>query len=197
MNKYTVETRILKSFDDHATAFSYVRSNLVDELVHAGRTLANCLDSGNSIFWCGNGGSAADCQHLAAELVGRFKKDRKPLKSIALTTDSSVLTCIANDFDYKEVFSRQLEALGSNGDVLVAITTSGNSQNILNAIAVANSIGMKVILLTGKDGGEATKMQCQSILIPIQETAPIQEMHILIGHILCDLIEHQLGFSDV
>lgn len=154
--------------------------------------LTNCLEGNGTIFWCGNGGSASDSQHLAGELVGRFKGDRRPLKSIALTADSAVMTCIVNDYGYEHIFSRQVEGLGDSGDVLVGISTSGNSQNILNALKVANQKGMKTIGLLGKGGGKACNLVSQSIIVPSKSTARVQEMHILIGHILCDLIEKNL-----
>ena len=155
----------------------------------------SCLDKGGTIFWCGNGGSASDSQHLAGELVGRFVDERKPLKSIALTADSAVMTCIVNDYGYEHIFSRQIEALGSKGDVLVGITTSGNSKNVLNAFEVAKNKGVRTIGLLGKGGGLAKDLVDESIIISSNSTARVQEMHILIGHILCDLIEEGLNLK--
>ena len=155
----------------------------------------SCLDKGGTIFWCGNGGSASDSQHLAGELVGRFVGERKPLKSIALTADSAVMTCIVNDYGYEHIFSRQLEALGSKGDVLVGITTSGNSKNVLKAFEVAKNKGVRTIGLLGKAGGVAKDLVDESIIISSNSTARVQEMHILIGHILCDLIEEGLNLK--
>ena len=155
----------------------------------------SCLDKGGTIFWCGNGGSASDSQHLAGELVGRFVDERKPLKSVALTADSAVMTCIVNDYGYEHIFSRQLEALGSKGDVLVGITTSGNSKNVLKAFEVAKNKGVSTIGLLGKGGGLAKGLVDESIIIPSNSTARVQEMHILIGHILCDLIEDGLNLK--
>ena len=152
----------------------------------------HCLESDGTIFWCGNGGSASDSQHLAGELVGRFEDERKPLKSISLTADSAVMTCIINDYGYEHIFSRQIEALGSKGDVLVGITTSGNSKNVLKAFEVAKNKGVSTIGLLGKGGGLAKGLVDESIIIPSNSTARVQEMHILIGHILCDLIEDGL-----
>ena len=157
--------------------------------------LIHCLKNNGTIFWCGNGGSASDSQHLAGELVGRFVGDRRPLKSIALTADSAVMTCIVNDYGYEHIFSRQVEALGSRGDVLVGITTSGNSQNVLNALEVSKKMGIVTIGLLGKGGGEAASLADQSIIVPSHSTARVQEMHILIGHILCDLIEEGLSLK--
>lgn len=161
----------------------------------AAMKIAQTLSNDGALFWCGNGGSAADCQHLAAELVGRFKKDRKALRSIALTTDSSVLTCVANDYSYEDIFSRQLEAISRDGDMLVVISTSGNSENVLRALRVAKELGVKTIALLGKDGGQARALADHVIVIPSDSTARIQEAHILIGHILCDLIEQELGLA--
>ena len=141
------------------------------------------------------GGSAGDSQHLAAELIGRFKLDRKPLKSIALTTDTSAITCISNDYSYDKVFERQIEGLGEKGDVLIGISTSGNSLNIVNALKKSNDLGVKSIGLLGKDGGLAKSVANYSIIVESDSTARIQEMHIMIGQIFCDLIEHGLSLK--
>lgn len=170
-------------------------SNLIPQIEGVASTLVNALKNGQTIFWCGNGGSASDSQHLAGELVGRYNGDRKPLKSIALNADSAVMTCIVNDYGYEHIYSRQVEGLGLEGDVLVGITTSGNSENVLNAFNVANDKGMKTIGLLGKGGGRAASLAQQSITIPSDTTARIQEMHITIGHILCDLIEEGLNLK--
>ena len=153
------------------------------------------LENDGTISWCGNGGSASDSQHLAGELVGRFVDERKPLKSIALTADSAVMTCIVNDYGYEHIFSRQVEGLGTEGDVLVGISTSGNSLNVLNALKVANRKGMITIGLLGKSGGKANSLAKQSIIVASNSTARVQEMHILIGHIICDLIEEGLNLK--
>jgi D-sedoheptulose 7-phosphate isomerase len=154
-----------------------------------------CLSLEVLFFWCGNGGSAADSQHLAAELVGRFKKDREPLSSIALTTDTSVITCVSNDYSYDSIFSRQIEALCRPGDILIGITTSGNSANIRKAFESAKKNDVKTISFLGKDGGSCKNLTDYSILIPSNDTARIQEMHILVGHILCELVEKEMGFD--
>lgn len=154
--------------------------------------LIDSLKKGNTIFWCGNGGSTSDSQHLAGELIGRFNSDRVPLKSIALNADSAVMTCIANDYGYEHIFSRQIEGLGTNGDVLIGISTSGNSENIINAFKSAKKNGVKTVGFLGNKGGKALDYVDHSIIIPSTITARIQEMHILIGHILCDLIEEGL-----
>jgi D-sedoheptulose 7-phosphate isomerase len=151
------------------------------------------LQSGGKIMFCGNGGSAADSQHLAAELTGRFIKDRKPLAALALSTDTSALTCIGNDYSFNEVFARQVQGLGRAGDVLVGISTSGNSRNVIRAVEEAKALGMSVIGLLGRDGGALCELCDVAIVVPSSVTARIQESHILIGHTLCGLIEQQLG----
>lgn len=148
---------------------------------------------GGKILFCGNGGSAADSQHLAAELTGRFINDRRPLAALALSTDTSALTCIANDYSFAEVFARQVQGLGRSGDVLVGISTSGNSRNVIRAVEEARAVGMQVVGLLGRDGGTLLELCDVSIVVPSQVTARIQEAHILIGHTLCGLIEKQLG----
>jgi D-sedoheptulose 7-phosphate isomerase len=151
-----------------------------------------CIESlkkKNKIMFCGNGGSAADAQHIAAELSGRFKKERIALAGIALTTDTSALTAIGNDYGFEYIFSRQIEAIGSKGDILIAISTSGNSKNIINAIQTAKKIGIKIITLIGKDGGKMKDLGDINIIIPSNNTPRIQEMHIMIGHMICALID--------
>jgi len=142
---------------------------------------------------CGNGGSAADSQHLAAEFTGRFILDRKPLAALALSTDSSALTCIGNDYSFEEVFSRQVFGLGQNGDCLIGISTSGNSKNVIRAVQSANELGMHTIGLLGRDGGELASLCEISIIVPSKVTARIQEAHILIGHTICGAVEQTLG----
>jgi len=158
-----------------------------------GLRLAGVLKQGGTVFWCGNGGSASDSQHLAAELVGRYRNDRQALRSVALNTDTSILTCVGNDFGFDKVFSRQVEALGRPSDVLVGISTSGNSPNILRAFEAANGLGMVTVGLLGRDGGQALPIVDEAIVIPSDSTARIQECHILIGHILCEIVEEELG----
>ncbi|NBD19573.1 SIS domain-containing protein [Aquabacterium fontiphilum] len=161
----------------------------------AGLVAARALEAGGKILFCGNGGSAADSQHLASELTGRFIKDRRPLAALALTTDSSALTCIGNDYAFDEVFARQVAGLGRPGDVLVAISTSGNSRNVVRAVDEARRIGMSVVGLLGRDGGVLKPMCDVAIVVPSDVTARIQEAHILIGHTLCGLIEAELGLA--
>lgn len=183
---------LIRNLDEHRELFARLDA-LAPEVQAAGRLLAEALRRGRKIMFCGNGGSAADSQHLAAELTGRFIHDRKPLAAMALSTDSSALTCIGNDYSFAEVFSRQVEGLGQAGDVLVGISTSGRSANVIKAVEAARGRDMQVIGLLGRDGG-ALKALCDvAIVVPSPTTARIQEAHILIGHTLCGLIEEQLG----
>lgn len=149
----------------------------------------DALSNGNKVIFCGNGGSAADSQHLAAELMGRYKVDRDPMAAISLTVDTSALTAIGNDYGYEMVFSRQLKGIGKKGDVLVGISTSGNSRNILDAFTVAKQLGIRTIALTGESGG-AMKSQADLCLnVPSSITNNIQEMHIACGHLICGIVE--------
>jgi D-sedoheptulose 7-phosphate isomerase len=159
------------------------------------RILAESLKGGGKVMACGNGGSAADAQHFAAELVNRFETERPPLAGIALTTDSSNLTSIANDYAWEQVFSKQVRALGRRGDVLLAISTSGNSKNVLEALPVAHELGVRVIALTGNGGGRMASLLGDGdahICVPHKNTARIQEVHLLVLHCLCDAIDYQL-----
>lgn len=155
--------------------------------------IAGALSSGHKVMLCGNGGSAADSQHLAAEFTGRFVKDRKPLAALALSTDSSALTCIANDYSFDDVFYRQVVGLGKAGDCLVAISTSGNSRNVIRAAEAARSADIRVIGLLGRDGGALRAMCDIPIVVPSATTARIQEAHIFIGHTLCGMVEQALS----
>jgi D-sedoheptulose 7-phosphate isomerase len=170
----------------------FLRDN-IDALVDAVEAIVHCFQKGNKLLLFGNGGSAADAQHIAAEFVNRFLVDRPPLPAIALTTDSSILTSIANDYDYEEVFAKQLRALGKAGDVTLAISTSGNSANVLAAIEVCRQLKIKTIGLTGGNGG---KMAGQvDILLAVsagRNSARIQETHILVGHVICDIVDQTL-----
>jgi D-sedoheptulose 7-phosphate isomerase len=170
-------------------------NTFADSIEQIASILINCLKNEGTIYWCGNGGSASDAQHLAGELIGRFVGNRVPLKSIALAVGGAEGSCIANDFGYDQIFSRQVEGLGSKGDVLIGITTSGNSQNVINALNVAKTKKMTTIGLLGKGGGKARDAVNHAIVIPSNTTARVQEMHIMIGHILCDLIEEGLNLK--
>lgn len=154
--------------------------------------LEKSLSEGNKLLICGNGGSAADAQHFAAELVGRYKKERKALPAIALTTDTSVITAISNDYGFEHVFSRQVEALSAGGDVLFLISTSGNSPNLLEAAKKAKTLGIKIIGLLGKGGGKLKSMCDHAIVIPSDNTPRIQEMHVLVIHMICESVENNI-----
>ncbi len=162
------------------------------DLLSSANLIAKKFEKGNKILVCGNGGSASDAQHFTAELIGRFKKDRIALPAIALNTDTSAITAIANDYDYKNIFSRQIEGLGMRGDILLAISTSGNSKNIKDAVKIAKKKNIIVIGLTGSKKSELTKSSDLCISVPATETSHIQELHIIVLHLLCILIEKKL-----
>jgi D-sedoheptulose 7-phosphate isomerase len=195
MSKNNYKDLVDNSFKEHSETLKETHSKLSNNIELSSDLIFSSIKAGGTIFWCGNGGSAADSQHLAAEFVGRYKKDRQPLRSLALTTDTSVLTCISNDYSYKEIFSRQIEALGREGDVLIAISTSGNSNNVKEALIKAKSIGIKTIGLLGRNGGVCKNYTDLTLLVPSDTTARIQEMHILIGHLLCEMTEKKLGLN--
>ena len=176
----------------HTRTFSLLKS-LQPHLIAAAEAATDAVRNGNKLLFCGNGGSAADAQHLAAELVGRLVRDRRALAGLALSTDSSALTCIANDFGFEEVFARQVEGLGRNGDVLIAISTSGNSPSVIRAVEVARPMGIATVGLLGRSGGQLGTMVDFPIVVAGDETARIQEAHIFLGHVMCVLIEHGLG----
>ncbi|WPL18799.1 Phosphoheptose isomerase 1 [Thiorhodovibrio winogradskyi] len=168
-------------------------ADLSDEIKALAELGVATLKAGGRILWMGNGGSAADAQHLAAELVGRFERERPGLASIALTTDTSILTSVANDYGFERIFARQVEAIGRAGDLLIGLSTSGNSSNVVCAMAVAGRLGLARAGLTGSDGG-ALREQCQLCLcVPSRRTARVQEAHQLIGHLLCDAIEAEMA----
>jgi D-sedoheptulose 7-phosphate isomerase len=165
----------------------------IEQIEKAAEIFINCTKNGGKIFWCGNGGSAGDAQHLATELMGGMTDhDRKPIPSLALTTDSSFLTAWSNDTDFDSIFSRQIQGLGEEGDVLVGISTSGNSKNVINALKQAKYKNIKTISLTGKTGGELNGIADVTIKVPSNNTQRIQESHIMIGQILCGLLESSL-----
>ncbi|WP_296916268.1 SIS domain-containing protein [uncultured Megasphaera sp.] len=162
---------------------------LIPQIEKAGQLIKDALHQGKKIIFCGNGGSAADAQHLAAEIVGRFQKERPALPALALTVDTSAITAIANDYGFETVFRRQLEGLGNAGDILVGISTSGNSKNIIQAITYAKSHQITTIGLTGNGGGQMKNLCDLCLDIPSPKTSHTQEMHIMIGHILCEIAE--------
>lgn len=164
-------------------------SDYADNLIEISSKICECIENGGKLLIAGNGGSAADSQHFAAELIGRFMKERKSLPAIALTTDSSILTCMGNDYGFDDIFSRQVEGLGNKNDVFLGISTSGNSKNIIKAVEKAKKQGMKTIGLLGKDGGKLKDMCDYSIIFSYKETARVQEHHLMTYHLLCEFIE--------
>jgi len=181
--------------DEHQQAVQRFFARHAEELARAAELLIAALGRGGTVLLCGNGGSAADAQHIAAELTGRFLRERRGLPAIALTTDTSTLTSIANDYAFDQVFAKQLRALGQPGDVLLAISTSGNSANVVAAAAAAHELDMWVVALSGRDGGRLSSMLRSGdveVRVPSESTARIQEIHLLAIHCLCDLIDTQL-----
>lgn len=188
-------SRIKQHFEDSIQTKILAADCLPDVLLTAGEGLVQCLLSGGKILSCGNGGSAGDAQHFAAEMLNRYESERPSLPAIALSTDTSTITAIANDYSYEEIFSKQIKALGQAGDILLAISTSGNSKNVVQAIQVAQQRQMQVIALTGRDGGVIASILNETnieLRVPSQSTARIQEVHLLIIHCLCDFIDHRL-----
>lgn len=188
----SIDKKITDYFARHTQVVETAALQLAPQLARCAELLATALASGRKILIAGNGGSAADAQHFAAELVGRFLLERRGLPAIALTTDSSILTAVANDYGFEQVFARQVEALASPGDVVIGISTSGNSANILAAIAVARQRGCTTIGLLGRDGGAIAAGVDLSLIVGCNETPHIQEMHVTIIHLLCKLLEAQL-----
>ncbi|PAF42248.1 phosphoheptose isomerase [Helicobacter sp. 11S03491-1] len=184
-----MEKFIQNEFLAHIQTIQKTLKVLEADIYSSALCLSNCLENEGKILICGNGGSAADAQHFAAELTGRYKRERKALAGIAVTTDTSGLTAIGNDYGYDYVFSRQIEALANQKDIIFGISTSGNSKNVLNALEKAKNIGCKTIGLSGRDGGKMNDICDTNLVIPENDTPRIQEAHILIIHILCDIIE--------
>jgi D-sedoheptulose 7-phosphate isomerase len=192
MNNESMLTQVVRSLREGAELRIKVAADCGQAIVGAAGAMVDCLRRGGQLLFFGNGGSAADAQHLAAEFVGRFLRERRALPAVALTTDSSILTAIGNDYGFDRVFSRQIEALGRANDVAIGISTSGNSPNVVEAIKLAADKGLKTIGLAGKDGGLLAKRADISIIVPSANTALIQECHIAVGHLLCELIEAEL-----
>jgi D-sedoheptulose 7-phosphate isomerase len=187
--------RINNNFQQSISTKQKSAEVLADPIATASQKITQCILAGRKVLSCGNGGSAGDAQHFSSEMLNRFEMERPGLPAIALTTDSSTLTSIANDYSYDQVFSKQVTALGQQGDTLLAISTSGNSTNVNNAITAAHDRDMQVIALTGKTGGELASLlttEDVEIRVPAESTARIQEVHLLVIHCLCDLIDHQL-----
>lgn len=189
-----MSTLFHRNIEQHRSVLDTMQA-LEPSVQTAAEAIAERLRRGHKLMLCGNGGSAADCQHIAAEMTGRFIKDRRPLAAIALSTDSSALTCISNDYAFEEVFARQLEGIGRPGDCLLAISTSGQSANVYKAVQTARAGGIYTIGLLGRDGGIVGATCDCAIVVPSEVTARVQEMHILIGHTLCGLVESALGLA--
>ena len=188
----TLASRIQQQFTDSAQTKQQALAAMAGPIEAAVRAMATSLKAGGKVMACGNGGSAADSQHFAAELLNRFEMERPPLAAIALTTDTSTLTSIANDYRYEDVFAKQVRALGRKGDVLLAISTSGNSPNVIEAMHQAHALGITVVALTGKQGGKMTALLAPGdihLCVPAERTARIQEVHLLTIHCLCDGID--------
>jgi D-sedoheptulose 7-phosphate isomerase len=185
------EEAFAQAYAEHASVFQQV-SELGPITSAIAAKMLDVLLAGGKVLWCGNGGSAADAQHLAAELVGRFQRERKGSASIALTTDSSVLTSIANDYGFAAIFRRQVEALGRPGDMLVGISTSGNSENVCLALEEARRFGLYTVAMTGGSGGRMAALADSLLCVPSNSTARVQEAHIFCGHVMCDLVESSM-----
>ncbi|HEX2603182.1 MAG TPA: D-sedoheptulose 7-phosphate isomerase [Oxalicibacterium sp.] len=177
-----------KALADHQSVMTQLES-LLPEIDRIGQMMRACLQRGNKILLMGNGGSAADSQHIAAEIVGRYKRERRGLPAIALTTDTSILTAVGNDYGFDQVFSRQVEALCDPQDVVVGISTSGNSANVVKAIEVAKQIGAITVLLSGGSGGKLAEMCDYKLVMPAKETARVQEAHLFVAHSLCEIMD--------
>ena len=183
---------IIKAFDESAQIkVKFVREN-IDKIIDVVQLIAQAFREGKKVILFGNGGSAMDASHIAAEFVNRFLMERPPLPAIALNTDAAVLTSISNDYDFSQVYSKQLSALGHEGDVVIGISTSGNSPNVIKAIDVAKKNGMKTIILTGGTGGKMAAMADVTFIVPTKVTARIQETHITLGHAICQMVDEEL-----
>jgi D-sedoheptulose 7-phosphate isomerase len=190
--------RINQNFQDSISTKQMAAETLAEPIASAAQAMTQCILSGGKILSCGNGGSAGDAQHFSSEMLNRFEMERPGLAAMALTTDSSTITSIANDYSYEQIFSKQVTALGQHGDILLAISTSGNSVNVNKAVLAAHERDMLVVALSGKQGGELTSILSPSdveIRVPSDSTARIQEVHLLAIHCLCDLIDYQLGLA--
>ncbi len=183
---------VLNAFSESASVKQQFVSEHADRIVQIATLLATAFRDGHKVLLFGNGGSATDAAHIASEFVGRYKRARPPLPAIALTTDFAAITCIANDYGYDELFTRQIRAHGQKGDLAIAISTSGNSPNVLKGVAAARECGMTTIAWTGGTGGKLTALVDFSFVVPSTVTARIQESHITLGHVLCELVEEQL-----
>jgi D-sedoheptulose 7-phosphate isomerase len=192
-NRQVSENPLAESLQEHLRAMQSLLDSKLGEIETTGRVIWDALNAGNKILLCGNGGSAADAQHIAAELVGRYEQQRRAFPAISLTTDTSALTAVSNDYGYEGVFARQVEALAAAGDVLIAISTSGKSPSVIKAADQARSMGCKTIALTGCTG-EPLASHCDFLmLVPSNRTSRVQEAHITIGHLWCEMVDRALG----
>lgn len=185
-------TLLSRSLEEHLEAFQALLRTKVGEIERAGESICAALGQGHKILLCGNGGSAADAQHIAAELVGRYQKQRRAWPAIALTTDTSALTALSNDYGYENVFARQVQALAGTGDVLIALSTSGTSANVIKAAETARALGCKTVALTGGAGEPLASVCDLAVIVPSQRTSRIQEAHITIGHLWCEMVDAKL-----
>jgi D-sedoheptulose 7-phosphate isomerase len=181
---------IMEEFQSHLETIQNVIGTMEDDLEKASQMAVDTINRGNKVLLCGNGGSAADAQHIAAEFTGRYKTERRGLPAIALTTDTSALTAIGNDYGYDRVFDRQVEALANEGDLVIGISTSGNSKNVISALSLAKEMGCNTLGLSGRDGGAMNEVCDINLVVPSNNTPRIQEMHILFGHTICQCIDN-------
>ncbi len=188
----TLKTYYESEFEEHAQTFAATREAVIEPFSKLVDICIQSCRSGGKILLFGNGGSAADSQHIATELIVRYEAERKPIKAIALTTDTSVLTATSNDYSYDDVFARQVEGLCNKEDVAIGISTSGNSENVIRGLAMAKKIGAAAVGLAGRDGGRMTGLADPLVIVPSDDTGRIQEMHILLGHMLCGALEQEL-----
>ena len=188
MNKAEVEQR----FRESGEVKNQFAQTYADSIVNVAGLIVSSIHAEGKILLCGNGGSATDASHIAAEFVGRYDRDRVPLPALALSTDMATITCIANDYEYADIFARQISGLGRKGDIVIAISTSGNSLNVLKAVEVARNLGLTTVAWTGKGGGKLASSVDYSFVVPSNVTARIQECHITLGHVLCELVEEKL-----
>lgn len=184
---------IKEEFQSHLEIINKVTNNMEIQIQEVSTLIVDALKNGNKVLLCGNGGSAADAQHIAAELTGRYKTERRGLPGIALTTDTSALTAIGNDYGYDRIFDRQVESLAVKGDVIIGISTSGNSKNVVSALKLGQELGCKTIGLTGRDGGAMNEVCDINLVVPSDNTPRIQEMHILFGHTICQIIDNNFS----
>jgi len=190
--KYSIRTKIKEALEENRRILNFILDSCGDKLIILSEICIKKLKTDKKILLFGNGGSATQAEHIAAELVGKFYNIRKPLPAIAFSTSSAIITATANDISFEDIFSRQIEALGRKGDIAIGLSTSGNSINVINAIKKANDLGLYTVALTGESGGKLKDIVNLCINVPSHKTPRIQEMHLLIGHILCEIIEYQL-----